>query len=224
MTVRRWGGLLAVVILVGVAGLLWPGNSKQIDVPDVVGDPCAGWMADLPAIYPEDPPEGWAAVLRRNIGGQTYLFGPIEGHYFRFADDEEHICGVHYNPNKSTASAEPDGALLYVLEGVWAELPLDWEDTPQPDEPYRVNEVLLNEAPPEWLATAPDQPGYVYWRGMYDPRLREAIPVGYWLRHIAIYDFRFDFGDPTGGYEFTHDVARGIDLDFAPKIKIDAGP
>lgn len=225
MKTGRWGSFVVVAVLAGLASLLWPGRSQTIDVPEVVGDSCAAWAADMPAFYPDDPPEGWAAVLRRNLDGQMYLFGPIEGHYWRFIDDEEtQICGVHYNPDQSTASAEPEGALLYVVEGTWAELPLSWAEMPQPDEPYRVYEVLLDDAPQNWIATAPDAPGYVYWRGMYDPRLRTAIPVGYWLRHVAIKDFRFDFGDPTGGYAFTHDVMRGIDLEFAPKIKIDAGP
>lgn len=224
MKIGRWGILVGIVVLVGVVGALWPSASQKIDVPEEVGVLCATWVAEMPAIYPEDPPEGWAAVLRRNIDGRIYLFGPIEGHYFRFLEDEEHICGVHYNTDKHSASAEPDGALLYVVEGVWAELPIAWDETPQPEEPYRVNEIVLSDAPQEWLDTAPDEPGYVYYRTMYDPRTREAVPIGYWLRHTAIYDFRFDFGDPTGGYEFTHDVVRGIDLEFAPKVKIDAGP
>lgn len=218
---------IVIGVLVAAGAVLWwalGGGAGRIDVPAAVAEPCATWAADMPRYFPSEPPPGWSETLVINVNGRLYVFGPIEGHLWRVIGNGERICGLHYNTMRHSASAVADGMLLYVVEGVRADMPVPWDETPQPEEPYRILEYVLDIAPAEWLATRPPEAGYVYWRSAYDAAARVAVPAGYWLRHVAVMDFRFDEGDPTGGYPFTHDVRRGVDTQFAPKIKFDAGP
>lgn len=224
-----WLRLPALLILaaaaVGAAVLLARPRTVGSLTPSEVEEPCASWAAQAPLHDPGRPPEGWSTLLRLRRDGRDLIFGPVVGHYWRLAGPGgERICGLHYNTGRTSASAEHRSVLLYVVEGRAGGLPVSEEETPQPEPPYREADRLSAEAPSDWLARRPAEPGFVYWRSAYDPRSRAAVPEGFWLRHTALFDFVFDMGDPSGGYPFTHSVRRGIDAQFAPKFVFDAGP
>lgn len=222
-------GVMAVLIGagVGMAGWWWQAQrqmGRAIDVPGYVSEPCASWFREVPPYDAGKPPSGWTSTLVQRIEGEQVVFGRIPGHYWRLTPDPNVVCGLHYNTGHTSASGEHPDALLYLVEGRLASLPLERNETPQPDEPWRVREELLEDAPVAWTQTAPEEPGYVYWRSYYHPGRRTAEPVGYWLRHVAFSTFTFDNGHADGNYAFTHRVEPGIDLRFAPKINFDAGP
>lgn len=174
--------LIVVVVVALLAGIAWGAlqrPSSPTGVPQEVLDTahadCADYFASAPLYDPGQAPEGWVPALRLPIEGELLVYGPIEGHYWREGQDSRVICGLHYNTGGTSASGEPDDILLYVVEGVYQPLPLGPDEVPQPDEPYRVLEILLSDAPEAWLATAPDAPGYVYWRSLYHPRDRKSV-------------------------------------------------
>lgn len=203
-------------------GVWWWQDSKGIAVPEHISELCARWFEDVPLNDPGHPPEGWVRSFIRTFDGDQLIYGPVPAHYWRQTDDPNFVCGLHYNTGHTSARGKDGTALLYLVEGRLSRLPIERTQTPQPDEPWRVLEVLVPEAPEEWRRTAPDEPGYVYWRSFYNPRTRTAEPFGFWLRHTAIRTFVFDNGEAD--YPFTHYVEPGIDMEFAPKINFDAGP
>ncbi len=226
---RSWisvGAMAALIgAAVGLAGWWWFGPRQgSVAVPGYVEEPCATWFRDVPRYDPGAPPNGWTRLIVGTMDGEQIVYGNIPGHYWRLTPDPDVICGLHYNTGHTSATGEHSDALLYIVEGRRAGLPLERSETPQPEEPWRVREELLEEAPVAWTETAPEEPGYVYWRSFYHPRERTAAPVGYWLRHIAVSSFTFDNGQDGGEYAFTHSVRPGIDLEFAPKLNFDAGP
>lgn len=157
----------------------------------------------------DNTPAGYSHGTVVEVDGAFYLFkGPgseagvvdVPGHIWRQAGPYQ-VIGRHYNVGPTTpngpapswwATGEPDGALLFVVHGIF--------DFP-PDQ--------LSPAEEAWLK---DQ-GYIHVHELIDLETgEESEDVVVYLKHIAVSAFLFDGGPMRPNYM----TRPGVDFSFMP--------
>jgi hypothetical protein len=170
-----------------------------------------------------DIPRGYSDTLTLQRGGRFYTFGPFVGYYFRpmEANDLSRVRFVCFNEEQFYASDMPVNARLYEGDAVLTELPE--VEGAIPDTGERIRPVFFDEAPQRWLDTRPQpREEYLHFHSLHDGS--GASRLGYWIRHEAVATFTYDMGgrvDDTSPLH--HQVAPGIDRDFARIIEFDFG-
>jgi hypothetical protein len=169
-------------------------------------------------------PRGYVPVITIYHDDQRYFFGPFIGYYFRPAnpDDLDRLRFVCFNERGFYTDSLPQNTLIYEGEAIFQELAGSKMDIPK--QGGRIRPVFFDEASEVWLTNRPKpQAEYLHFHSCYNKQ--GAALLGYWLCHRALQNFTYNMGGrlPAESVLY-HQVAKGVDHDFAKIIEFDMGP
>lgn len=167
----KWPALLVAALAIGLGigfGAGWVAKPVETTA-----------QAELP-LFEDQVPTGYQNTFPVVVGGTTYTFPALPGHYYKVVGNR--IYGFHFQagPPDGTwkwSSDAADGVLLYVTTGI-------------------LGNCTDGYADPQYASLKAN--GYVHFHQLIGST---GMQVGFWLTHTAVTEFTFQGppGNPHGG-------------------------
>ncbi len=184
----RWLTVAAAAGLVLAACTPGAGASPPSSTAGAEGVPAA-----LATVTETTLPPGFEKAPTLNVGGRTYTFDAIPGHYWKVLDPSGFAIGLHFQtaePFRWAAADVPTGTLLYVMYAI-------------PGSCGTGNHAkAVAAADASVLGSLP--PGFDHWHAL----VGGGSTIGHWLAHMPVRSFTFEGppGNPNEGKQVTAGV------------------